>query len=415
MNLREFFKNTFIGIFRDKRKLFYVVVLLICSLIAFSILTFKNNFDMYVNETITRNIGFRTLSVSPKQDKEDLGLSELNLLEHVIDVYSFQYSSMSVESSFKNENIEGTIELLYGSPDIQPNIIMGRGFQSDDSNVAICPNIFYPDSSAYELQLDNKYTINGNSLLNNEFEVYYTESIFDTDTNTFEDGKKFSEKFKVIGVYDNTSVVNFNNQCYIMSNDIKKMVSKAGLDNIGENSYPYFDLVVDNVDNIEEVMGKIKDLGFRKVSVKNYFDSDMKKTIEVSSIIVVTILVFLTIIISSSYIKKLVINDSWKIGILKTLGYNQMKVLKKYFGEASLINIIIYFFSFLIFEIIFLFLKFIIFSSIQYIGINIRVSLFPVIVTFIIIVIIPLLTMFYNIYKYSKQNIIDLLRKSDQK
>ena len=415
MNFGEFFKNTFVGIFRDKRKLFYVVVLLFCSLIAFSILTFKNNFDVYVNETITRNIGFRTLSVSPKQDKEDLGLSELIPLDHVVDVYSFQYGSMSVESSFKNENIKGTIELLYGSPDIQPNVIMGRGFKSDDSNVAICPNIFYPDSSAYELQLDNKYVINGDSLLNNEFEVYYTESIFNFDTNTFEEGKKFTKKFKVIGIYDNTSTMNFNNQCYIMSRDIKEMVSEASSDNIGENSYPYFDLVVDNVDNIEEVMGKIKDLGFNKVSVKNYFDSDMLQTIEISSIIVVTILVFLTIIISSSYIKKLVINDSWKIGMLKTLGYNQKEVMKKYFGEVSLINVFIYLFSFLIFGIIFLLLKFTILSFVQYIGVNIRVSLFPVIVTFIIIVIIPLITMFYNIYKYSKQNIIDLLRKSDQK
>ena len=162
-------------------------------------------------------------------------------------------------------------------------------------------------------------------------------------------------------------------------------------------------------------MGKIKDLGFNKVSVKNYFDSDMLQTIEISSIIVVTILVFLTIIISSSYIKKLVINDSWKIGMLKTLGYNKKEVMKKYFGEVSLINIFAYLFSFLIFGIIFLLLKFTILSFVQYIGVNIRVSLFPVIVTFIIIVIIPLITMFYNIYKYSKQNIIDLLRKSDQK
>lgn len=415
MNFGEFFKNTFVGIFRDKRRLFYVGVLLFCSLISFSILTFKKNFDMYITESRTKNIGFRTLSVSPKHDKEDLGLSELISLEHVIDVYSFQYGSMSGESSFKNENIEGTIELLYGSPDIQPNVIMGRGFESDDSNVAICPNIFYPDSSAYELQLDNKYVINGDSLLNNEFEVYYTESVFDIDTNIFEDGKKFTKKFKVIGIYDNTSTMNFNNQCYIMSNDIKQMVSEAGSNNMGANSYPYFDLVVDNVDNIEDVTEKIKDLGFNKVSVKNYFDSDMKKTIEISSIIIVTILVFLTIIISSSYIKKLVINDSWKIGMLKTLGYNQKDVLKKYFGEVSLINVFAYLFSFLIFGIIFLLLKFTILSFVQYIGVNIRVSLFPVIVTFIIIVIIPILIMFYTIYKYSKQNIIDLLRKSDQK
>ena len=415
MNFGEFFKNTFIGVFRDKRKLFYVVVLLFCSLISFFILNFKKNFDMYVNESMTKNIGFRTLSVSPKQDKEDLGLSELISLDHVVDVYTFRYGSMSVDSSFKNENIEGTIELLYGSPDIQPNVIMGRGFESDDTNVAICPNFFYPDSSAYELQLDSKYAIDGNTLLNSEFEAYYTESVFDIDTNTFKEGKKFTKKFKVIGIYDNTSTMNFNNQCYIMSNDIKQMVFEAGLNNVGGHSYPYFDLVVDNANNIEEVTLKIKDLGFNRASVKNYFDSDMKKTIEISSIIVVIILVFLTIIISNSYIKKFVINDSWKIGMLKTLGYNQKKVMKKYFGEVSLLNIFIYLFSFLIFGIIFLLLKFTILSFVQYIGVDIQVNLLPVIATFIIIVIIPLITMFYNIYKYSKQNIIDLLRKSDQK
>ena len=101
--------------------------------------------------------------------------------------------------------------------------------------------------------------------------------------------------------------------------------------------------------------------------------------------------------------------------MLKTLGYNQKKVMKKYFGEVSLLNIFIYLFSFLIFGIIFLLLKFIILSFVQYIGVDIQVNLLPVIATFIIIVIIPLITMFYNIYKYSKQNIIDLLRKSDQK
>ena len=77
MNFGEFFKNTFVGIFRDKRRLFYVGVLLFCSLISFSILTFKKNFDMYITESRTKNIGFRTLSLYQKHNKKNLGLSEL--------------------------------------------------------------------------------------------------------------------------------------------------------------------------------------------------------------------------------------------------------------------------------------------------------------------------------------------------
>ena len=70
MNFVEFFKNTFVGIFRDKRKFFYVIVLLFCSLISFSILTFKKNFDMYIAESITKILDFVRLVYLPNKIKK---------------------------------------------------------------------------------------------------------------------------------------------------------------------------------------------------------------------------------------------------------------------------------------------------------------------------------------------------------
>ena len=409
MRIVDYIKKSFINIIRNKKKIYYLIVMFFCSLIFLLVILVKTNFDNYINCSINKNLGFRTLGVSPKIDIEDLGKSELLNIEHVLDVYNSQYDSKVVETDFKNENLDGTVELLYGSVNSQPNIVLGRGFEKGDKNVAICPYVFYPDESVYQLKLKEDYFIYGEELLNKDFTIKYSEIMFDSDTNNFIEGEKFSETYKIIGLYDNKEIINLNNQCYIMDTDITSIINKSTPDNNQEYNYPYFYVIVDDVDNIDEVISEIKNRNYNDVYIKNWIDVDLVKMFEVSYIVLLSIIIFVVIVLNLLYVKKILLNDSVVIGVLRTIGYSKQKLSKMYFIEFLIIDLFAYLTSLIFIIILFYLIKNSILFDISYIGINLSIYPSVLIVTFIIIIIISAIIIFHNISKKCNSEIINLL------
>ena len=140
--LIDFIKLSFIKFIRNKKNIFYVLILSIFTVILLSLITFEKSLVNYIDNFIVKNIGFRTLSVSPKNSSKDLGYSELVNIEHVVDVHSANYDTVSVESSFKTEDLDGYVDFVYANQNTLPNVIIGEKFNASDTGVAICP-IFY--------------------------------------------------------------------------------------------------------------------------------------------------------------------------------------------------------------------------------------------------------------------------------
>ena len=71
MNIKSYFKIAVLNIFRDKKKVYFILVMLICTILALGVLTFRA-FSKHISDSINRNIGFRVIDVVPKLDVEGM-------------------------------------------------------------------------------------------------------------------------------------------------------------------------------------------------------------------------------------------------------------------------------------------------------------------------------------------------------
>ena len=195
MKTKFYLKNLSVKILRDRNNIFFILLLVISTIMLIGSMTFKNNIDYYIEENINKNIKFRTIQVSNKKDKSDFGKNELLNIEHVQDVYNSLYGTFSIDSDFASEKLNGKITPMYLPKSTTIHSLVGSKFDENDKEVAIIPRNFYPDSSVYNFKIDEKNIIDGESLIGKDFTVtYYT--------------KKFENMIKKIGGVKNYMTVN---------------------------------------------------------------------------------------------------------------------------------------------------------------------------------------------------------------
>ena len=86
----------------------------------------------------------------------DTSIEEISKIDHVQTIYNSKYNVISsYESSFKTDNLDGGINLMYSDNTLQPTIIKGRNILENERNVAICPIEFFPDSKVNEYKINN--------------------------------------------------------------------------------------------------------------------------------------------------------------------------------------------------------------------------------------------------------------------
>ena len=255
MKTKFYLKNLSVKILRDRNNIFFILLLVISTIMLIGSMTFKNNIDYYIEENINKNIEFRTIQVSNKKDKSDFGKNELLNIEHVQDVYNSLYGTFSIDSDFASEKLNGKITPMYLPKSTTIHSLVGSKFEENDKEVAIIPKNFYPDSSVYNFKIDEKNIIDGESLIGKKFTVtYYTKKF---ENMRVIDDKKITKTFTIIGVYDNKEMMNFNNEIFIPEKDLNE-ISRARTpqnDNpdiiISQFDDYGFNVVVDNLQNIE--------------------------------------------------------------------------------------------------------------------------------------------------------------------
>ena len=310
-----------------------------------------------------------------------------------------------VETDLANENIDGVIEFLYGSEQALPNIVAGRTFKENEENVAICPMKFYPDGKTL-LKMNDKYLIDGNDLLDKELTINYYSYIVDENFNAEED-EKFTEKFKVVGLYNNEQVVTLNNQCFVPSKDVKEIVEITNIDTQG--MLYGTNVIIDELKNVETVIKKAEELGYQNIFILNQIDAQFVNFLNISSIIILSVVLFTIIVLTTSYTKKKIINELKIIGVLRTSGYNKKTVKNRYMLEILITNICIFIVGLISCLIIYSILRDTMFNTLKYMGINLTIDLTSLIIPFIIIVIVTTLVAVYQVDKKWRLNIAHLI------
>lgn len=400
MSKKDYLNIAIKNIFRNKRNAFYIIITIICTILALGTLTFYTNITKYVENEITKNVGYRTLIVFPNPELEDLGFKKLSDIDHVEEIYSARYDRVtSGISDFKNEYLDGGIGLVYGSENTLPKVVSGRSFKSNETGIAICPVKFFPDSSNFNLDIDEKHIIDGNSLLGKSFTVTY----INTDSK-----EKIDKSFKIVGLYDNTSLMRLNNECFIAPKDIMNIVDFVNP--LARGEFDSFNVLVDDLNNVSFVNDEAREsLGFAiDFYTQSTMDFETVNFLKLSSNILLSVVLFVIILVTLLYMKKKLFKESKIIGILRTCGYDNKKVTNIYFLEIALTNIISFIIGLIIFLIILFILMKTLLSGVIYYGIDI--SLTPVTLIFsLIIILIPTIIARYNINKKCKLNITDLI------
>lgn len=313
---------------REKKKIFYVLLIFLISILSLLILNFNDNVGELMLKYLNNNIGFRTVNVMQRSNyvensgEESLlkDVNEIANMEHVIDAYQSAYREVVIrQSDFENDKLDGTITLKRAVEQTLPAIKTGKKIENE--GVMVCPIAFYPNYNPLKIYKDN--IINGNDLLNNKYKVYFYNYVLDENKRPIEN-ELLSYEFEVIGLYDNTETLDDNGVCYIPAEDLKKIIDAQKLENEKNSniSIDYsIDVVVDDINNVANVENELENNGFEVLGTISTFDIQTINIIRIVIIVVLFISISSSFIISSLYIRKKMINEQKTIAILKTSGY----------------------------------------------------------------------------------------------
>ena len=397
----DFLRLSFIRLFRNKKNAFYVIVLSLFTVVLLSLLTFKNSLINYIDNFIIKNIGFRTISVSPRDDVEDFGYSDLISINHVQDVHSATYDTASVESTFKSDELDGYIDLVYANYSILPTNVVGEKFDADDTGFAICPIDFLPSSEAFNLLVDEKKFLSGYELLNTSFQINYYSYLF--DGKRLIENDKYIKEFKIVGIYDAKKVMNPSNTCYISKKDMEEIKSITTVNN--ENTIYGFMVIVDNIKNVELVLNDLEKKGFSRVNIRSQIDYDIINKILFACNIVVSVIMASIVIIIINYTKKKYFNDIKSIGLLMTMGYSNNIIVFIYLLEIVYSSIFSYLIGLFLFLIIYNLIKFYFLKGLIYSGFEILLHLNTFLISVFVVIFTSIIVALLYFLKNKRKNI----------
>lgn len=405
----DFLRLSFIRLFRNKKNAFYVIILSLFTVVLLSLLTFKNSLINYIDNFIIKNIGFRTISVSPRDDVEDFGYSDLISINHVQDVHSANYDTASVESTFKSDELDGYIDLVYANYSILPSNVVGEKFDADDTGFAICPIDFLPSSEAFNLLVDEKKFLSGYELLNTSFQINYYSYLF--DGKRLIENDKYIKEFKIVGIYDAKKVMNPSNTCYISKKDMEEIKSITTVNN--ENTIYGFMVIVDNIKNVELVLNDLEKKGFSRVNIRSQIDYDIINKILFACNIVVSVIMASIVIIIINYTKKKYLNDIKSIGLLMTMGYSNNIIVFIYLLEIVYSSIFSYLIGLFLFLIIYNLIKFYFLKGLIYSGFEILLHLNTFLISVFVVIFTSIIVALLYFLKNKRKNINLMIEGDD--
>lgn len=333
MKLSDAIKYSYIKIIRDKKNIYFVLLMSCCSFLLIISIAFMIIMQNKINYDIKNDIGYRTIYVFPN-DKEmqnhyndknyDYGYDKIMMLDHINEILPSEYRGYSITSeTFKSDKYNGAISLIYGSKSFLPEVVYGRTINPDETGVAICPINFYPSITNNLVSIKKEDYLDGKNYLNSEFTIQKKEQV-QKNGQFFENDNVYKKKYEIVGLYDNKYYNNEPNACFISPKDIKELYDLT-LKKANENNLRPKLVIVDSSDNTIEVLNNINNMGF-DASMMSWFDYKVINTINAICITIFSLTVGGVVLLSLLYLKKSTNNDSFKFGMLKSLGYQEKSI-----------------------------------------------------------------------------------------
>lgn len=336
MKIRDLLKHSYLKTVRDKKNIYFVLILVILSILLLAVLNFRGTFLFQLNDSFITNPVSRNLIVDPNSkesiehwDEEDYdyGFDKILNLDHVKEIYYFPLdNNYGTDSSFKSEKYDGKLELLYGSKAMIPKLTAGRKIEEDETGVAVCSNYFYPSHVTKESYHTKNPILYEKDLLNKTFEI-------ETEVIEYDNGPKvvgkLNKQFEIVGLFDVLSTDGFLDVCYISPKDMEEIynASVRNLNNPQETKTLSYIVVIDDYNNMQQTIEEIKKLGFN-VNPQSEIDFQYVAKLKRICMMIVILLIIAIIAMTIFYVKKKIHNNLYESGISIALGYRNLDVIK---------------------------------------------------------------------------------------
>ena len=410
--IKEYVDDSLKYIKRNKKSFLLILIFSFLFLLLFLDIIFIKNFHGYFDYAINKNIGFRTFTVYIEKTPIE-SINEIKEIKNVTEVYGANYKSFSAKTDLNINNLDGSIDLLYGTQNITPKSLVGKSIEEVKSGEMICPIDFYPDSSIGSLKIDENRIVKPEQSLNQEFKVFYLQSIRKiVDNKVVEEEKELIKKFKIVGLYDSTLVMNFNNQCYITPNDMIELQDSLNPPMDDTHPFSFLHVVVDKEENVEKTMRILQELGYMVDTETNAtIDKEVVTTLTILSNTFFVLIIGAILLILRNYLNKKIKSEAKYMGILRACGYNKKQViLRELMGNLTLLlisSIISLFFV----SIIFLILEKSLLIFLTYIGFKVTNHKGLLFIFALIVILISIIMQIFIIRKSLEKTISNILKE----
>lgn len=415
MKTKDSIKYASTTTFREKKNFYFVIILMICTVVLIGTLTFKKLFFESLNNSFENDVIYRKLIVAPSNKEYtehgpnyDYHYEKIYNIKHVQEIYNMNYDLVDqISKTFVTTEKNGYVELLFGTKNTIPKDIIGERLDMQDTGVAICAKNFYPSIKPDE-KIDSKTKfLDGESLIGSKFII--ERPIYERVGGKLKESEEiYSKEYRIIGTFDTAKTGELTSSCYISGKDMKELYDTTSSVLNVDSMAPEI-VVIDNRDNLDYVITEISKLGFRvetQVTINHSLISNMRVICFLIMLVVIAVISLLTM----SYVKKKNLDDSFEIGLLKSIGYKRGDILKISFYQMVCLVILSILCGTIIFESIYVGITIIFKNYIIYNNYIVKQFVSPFVVTIVIISILPTLINYFYTKNKIKNSSITLLR-----
>lgn len=381
---------------RKVRSAISILLMTIALSIFILTLSLSSSLLSYFNKNLQKNVDCRTLFI----DYDNKHYSEADIVD-MVSKYKHIVAAAperDLSQGFTVNELAGRLQLPQvgsnngeliargGNRYTVPDVIAGRNFKDGETNVALIPEKFVPDSRIEEIKgIKDQSIIKGEVFLGKKI-----TAIIDNTNDTY--------TFTVIGTFDSHQNMDNMDTLYIPFHDAGVIYNSQK--HYDSGIYPIV-AVVDNFKNVQAVMDELYKNGMIP-NLKENMRTDLPGYINIAGGLLSAVMLIVALINISLTAINSVKDRTQEIGMLKSIGYNNKIVLALQNFEAIILGIISFVLSVLISTVILLFMAKMITSQNSGSSIKISGNLSAILIALFISVVVPVVACIFASIKVIK-------------
>lgn len=354
MKIRLYLKLAKINLLRRRKKNTINILITTIALILLTLtICISNGLNNFIQTKLLDTVDFKTLIVETgtRDDNKEKIYEKLNNHKDIIKIYPWVSNNGGEIQIEKNQNLtKGEIFLKPSLDKISPNIVKGDPISENSKNVALIPTKFSVNHQGYDVGFTKEKNdfLNGEDFIGEYITLKY--KIYNQTGHTYDE-----YKFKVIGVYDPTTTFDTPDTFYIPYSDLLNLNTSFQKETDIQNMAVVVNKY-ENLNNIKSIIEKEKFNVVLKSELGDIKDISLYIKIIGFSLLSLTLIISIFNIVSNTL--ESIRERMNEIGILKTLGYLNLDILKCFSIETLFISSLSVFLNLIISGLLLIITKF---------------------------------------------------------